>query len=116
MAACRLCKCADAEAAIARARSLFGSSSSIDVPNSSTEITGAVQTATAGRDRTSDMAHVVPLLDAWEMGAQEWDQIKRTQFANDPLDRLAVSGKANRKKKAGDVASWLPSNTDFSMR
>jgi hypothetical protein len=48
--------CADAEAAIARARSLFGSSSGIDVPNSATEITGAIQTATAGRDRTLEMA------------------------------------------------------------
>jgi hypothetical protein len=47
--------CADAEAAIARARSLFGPSSSIDVPNSATEISGAAQTATAGRDRTVDM-------------------------------------------------------------
>jgi hypothetical protein len=48
--------CADAEASIARARSLFGSPGSIDVPNSATEITGALQTATAGRDRTADMA------------------------------------------------------------
>jgi hypothetical protein len=48
--------CVDAQAAIARARSLFGSSSGIEVPNSATEITGAVQTATAGRDRTLDMA------------------------------------------------------------
>jgi hypothetical protein len=48
--------CADGEAAIRRARSLFGSSGSIDVPNSSAEITNAVQTATAGRDRTVDMA------------------------------------------------------------
>jgi hypothetical protein len=48
--------CADTEAAIAHARSLFGSSSGIDVPNSATEITGAIQTATAGRDRTLEMA------------------------------------------------------------
>ena len=48
--------CADAQATIARARSLFGSPSSIDVPNSATEIDTAVQTATAGRDRTVDMA------------------------------------------------------------
>ena len=48
--------CADAQAAITRARSLFGSSGTGDVPNSSTEIMGAVQTATAGRDRTSEMA------------------------------------------------------------
>ena len=57
--------------------------------------------------------HVVPLLDAWQKGAQQWDQPKRTQFANDPLNLLAVSGKANRNKKAGDVATWLPSNKDF---
>jgi hypothetical protein len=48
--------CVDAETTIRRARSLFGSSSSIDVPSTATEITGAVQTATAGRDRTLDMA------------------------------------------------------------
>ena len=39
--------------------------------------------------------------------------MKRTQFANDPVELLAVSGKANRKKKAGDVATWLPSNKDY---
>lgn len=26
---------------------------------------------------------------------------------------LAVDGKANRKKKASNIASWLPSNKDF---
>jgi hypothetical protein len=46
----------DAQAAIARARSLFGSADGIEVPNSATEITDAAQTATAGRDRTLDMA------------------------------------------------------------
>jgi Protein of unknown function (DUF1524) len=66
-----------------------------------------------GTDVLVQIDHVVPLLDAWETGAQEWDQAKRVQFANDPLDLLAVSGKANRKKKAGDVATWLPSNKDF---
>jgi hypothetical protein len=48
--------CADAESAITRARSLFGATGGIDVPNSATEITNAAQTATAGRDRTLDMA------------------------------------------------------------
>jgi Domain of unknown function (DUF4226) len=48
--------CADAQAAIARARSLFGATGGIDAPDSAAEITGAVQTATAGRDRTLDMA------------------------------------------------------------
>jgi hypothetical protein len=47
---------ADAEAAIARARSLFGSSTSITVPDSGADVTEAAQTAAAGRDRTLDMA------------------------------------------------------------
>ena len=66
-----------------------------------------------GTDVLVQVDHVVALLDAWQKGAQQWDQPKRTQFANDPLNLLAVSGKANRNKKAGDVATWLPSNKDF---
>jgi hypothetical protein len=66
-----------------------------------------------GTDVLVQVDHVVPLLDAWETGAQHWDQPKRVQLANDPLNLLAVSGKANRKKKASDVAAWLPPNKDF---
>jgi hypothetical protein len=39
-----------------------------------------------GTDVLVQIDHVVPPLDAWQTGAQEWDQVKRTQFANDPLD------------------------------
>ncbi len=66
-----------------------------------------------GTDVLVQVDHVVALLDAWQKGAQQWDPIKRVQFANDPLNLLAVSGKANRNKKAGDVATCLPSNKDF---
>lgn len=66
-----------------------------------------------GTDVLVQIDHVVALLDAWQTGAQQWDQAKRTRLANDPLDLLAVDGKANRKKKASNVASWLPSNKDF---
>ena len=66
-----------------------------------------------GTDVLVQIDHVVALLDAWQTGAQQWNQVKRTQLANDPLDLLAVDGKANRKKKASNVASWLPSNKDF---
>ena len=48
--------CADAQTAITRARSLFGATGGIDVPNSAAEITGAAQTAAASRERTLDMA------------------------------------------------------------
>jgi hypothetical protein len=66
-----------------------------------------------GTDVLVHIDHVVALLDAWQKGAQQWDQDKRVRFAKDPLNLLAVSGKANRQKGAGDVATWLPSNKDF---
>ncbi|WP_342661859.1 HNH endonuclease family protein [Corynebacterium ulceribovis] len=52
--------------------------------------------------------HVVPLADAYQKGAQGWDEQKRKDFANDPLNLLAVDGPLNQKKGAGDAATWLP--------
>ena len=52
--------------------------------------------------------HVVALADAWQTGAQYWDETKRQALANDPLELLAVDGPANQSKGAGDAASWLP--------
>jgi len=37
----------------------------------------------------------------------------RTNFANDPLNLLAVSGTANQQKGDSDAASWLPPNRAF---
>jgi hypothetical protein len=42
-------------------------------------------------DTTSDAVeidHVVPLADAWQMGAQQWSAQKRLDLANDPLELL----------------------------
>jgi hypothetical protein len=67
-------------------------------------------------DKTSTLVqidHVVALLDAWQKGAQAWDVDKRVQFANDPLNLLAVDGAANQQKGAGDAATWLPKNKAF---
>jgi hypothetical protein len=52
--------------------------------------------------------HVVALSDAWQKGAQQWDAARRTQFANDPLNLLAVDGPLNAQKGDGDAATWLP--------
>jgi hypothetical protein len=52
--------------------------------------------------------HVVPLGDAWQKGAQRWTTQRRTQFANDPLNLLAVDGPTNLRKGDGDTATWLP--------
>lgn len=54
--------------------------------------------------------HVVALSDAWQKGAQQLSQEAREEFANDPLELLAVEGAANQKKADGDAATWLPPN------
>jgi hypothetical protein len=37
----------------------------------------------------------------------------RTNFANDPLNLLAVKGSLNSQKGDGDAATWLPPNKPF---
>ncbi|MBB3086100.1 GmrSD restriction endonuclease domain-containing protein [Geodermatophilus sabuli] len=65
-----------------------------------------------GQDTSDDVQidHVVALSDAWQKGAQGWDAQRRTEFANDPLNLLAVDGPLNMQKGAGDAATWLPPN------
>jgi hypothetical protein len=57
--------------------------------------------------------HVVALSDAWQKGAQQLSLGERTDFANDPLNLLAVKGSENQKKGDSDAATWLPSNRSF---
>ena len=57
--------------------------------------------------------HVVALADAWQKGAQQLTPERREQFANDPLNLLAVDGPSNMQKGAGDAATWLPANKSF---
>nr|WP_269810757.1 DUF1524 domain-containing protein [Kineosporia rhizophila] len=57
--------------------------------------------------------HVVALADAWTKGAQTLSRTARLRFANDPLNLLATSGVLNRKKQAGDAATWLPPRKSF---
>jgi integrase len=60
--------------------------------------------------------HVVALSDAWQKGAQSWDTVTRTRFANDPLNLLAVDGPANSRKGDGDAATWLPPAKGYRCR
>jgi len=60
--------------------------------------------------------HVVALSDAWQKGAQNLDEGTRAEFANDPLNLLAVDGPANNKKSDGDAATWLPPNKEYRCR
>ncbi|MDA0638849.1 HNH endonuclease family protein [Nonomuraea sp. MCN248] len=63
-----------------------------------------------GQDTSSDVQidHLIPLSDAWQKGAQQWSAAKRKEFANDPLNLLAVDGPLNSQKSDSDAATWLP--------
>lgn len=57
--------------------------------------------------------HSVALSDAWQKGAQQLSLATRTAFANDPLNLMAVKGRLNSQKGAGDAATWLPPLKSF---
>jgi len=63
-----------------------------------------------GRDTSSEVQidHVVAMSDAWQKGAQQLPPEQLQEFANDPLNLLAVAGRANQQKGDGDAATWLP--------
>jgi hypothetical protein len=54
--------------------------------------------------------HVVPLSYAWSegAGAGPWTFALRKNFANDPLNLLAVDGDANQEKGDSGPAEWKP--------
>jgi hypothetical protein len=52
--------------------------------------------------------HVVALSNAWQTGAFKLSIEKRTEFANDPINLMAVKGSLNSQKGDGDAATWLP--------
>lgn len=57
--------------------------------------------------------HVVSLSDAWQKGAQQLSPDRRNNFANDPLNLLAVDGPINMQKSDSDAVSWLPPNKTY---
>ncbi len=60
--------------------------------------------------------HVVALGDAWQTGAAAWDERRRTQFANDRLELLAVDAASNQSKGDADAAEWLPPDRSYGCR
>ncbi|MFJ8581825.1 HNH endonuclease family protein [Micromonospora sp. NPDC093277] len=65
-----------------------------------------------------DIDHVVPLANAWRSGADQWDDSKRGDFAND-LTRpqlVAVSARSNRAKGDQDPSKWKPANRSYWCR
>lgn len=68
----------------------------------------SVAFARTARTSPVQIDHVVALADAWAKGAAQWPQPRRTAFANDTLNLVAVSSTANASKRGGDAATWLP--------
>jgi hypothetical protein len=58
--------------------------------------------------QTVEMDHVVSLRDAWRKGAFNWTLSKRTAFANDLLNLMAVSASTNASKGDQGASAWLP--------
>jgi hypothetical protein len=52
--------------------------------------------------------HVYPLALAWRMGASDWQEDRREQFANDHDNLLAVWGVPNRQKSDKGPSEWKP--------
>jgi hypothetical protein len=57
--------------------------------------------------------HLVSLSNAWQTGAQQWDEFTRRNFANDPANLQATLGWVNQQKGDGDAATWLPPNNAY---
>lgn len=57
--------------------------------------------------------HIYSLSQAWENGAWQWTLERREQFANDPMNLLAVDGPTNQAKSDHGPANGLPPNQGF---
>jgi hypothetical protein avisC_09051 len=96
--------------------------------------TGATIRFKRGKETSQDVQidHVIPLGFVYAHGGWKWDADTRLAIANDPLNLLAVDGRANSSKSdAGPATSpkgtgadyivnggggWLPDNSDYTCR
>jgi hypothetical protein len=63
-----------------------------------------------------DIDHMVPLKEAWQSGANNWNEATRTAFANDlgfAGSLIAVTAKSNRSKGEKDPNLWMPSQKNY---
>lgn len=59
-----------------------------------------------------EIDHIFPLAAAWDLGAATWTAERRLEFANDPINLVAVSKSANREKSDQLPSAWLPPRVD----
>lgn len=55
-----------------------------------------------------DVDHIVPLSYAHRHGAASWSRERKREFANDPLNLLAVEDNTNQSKGDKGPAEWMP--------
>ena len=78
-----------------------------DVVDRDTGPDGVLQDAYSGHDSTTvEVDHLVPLAAAWDLGANTWSARQRREFANDPLELLAVAAAENRAKTDLTPGDW----------
>jgi hypothetical protein len=75
--------------------------------------TGATQHYTHGAT-TIQVDHVVSLENGWQTGARYLSAAQRRNFANDPLNLLAVNASDNMAKSSKDFAEWTPPAGQFT--
>ncbi|HEY1179675.1 MAG TPA: HNH endonuclease family protein [Phytomonospora sp.] len=66
-----------------------------------------------------DIDHFVPLAEAWDSGASDWNADQREQYANDlgdDRDLIAVTDNVNQEKSDQDPAEWMPSVAEVQCR
>ncbi|MGW8767843.1 HNH endonuclease family protein [Streptomyces sp. NPDC055815] len=66
-----------------------------------------------------DIDHMVPLAEAWDSGASNWDAKRREAYANDQgtsTSLVAVSARSNRQKADQEPAEWMPPSPEATCR
>lgn len=60
-----------------------------------------------------DIDHVVPLAHAHRNGGAAWTREKKREFANDPVNLIAVDASANRSKSDQSPNEWMPPRKEY---
>jgi hypothetical protein len=60
-----------------------------------------------------DVDHIIPLKWASDHGGLNWSAKKKENFANDPMNLLAVDDGLNQSKGARGPTQWMPPNHAF---
>ena len=74
---------------------------------------GTTMTFTKAQASLIQIDHIVPLHAAWELGAWQWPQSKRVDYANDPDVLTASNGRLNEQKGDKLADEWKPPNTSY---